>query len=107
MSGTGNIIFSPPVALLIYLLFVGLIYGFGRKWAEPSQTAGMKLSTYSSGEAPPAHSAIPGYRPFMVIALFFAVVHLGALVLASGQLTLTSGIYLAGLFLTLLVLILG
>jgi hypothetical protein len=42
-----------------------------------------------------------------VVALFFAMLHLGVLVLGSGGITLISGVYLAGLMLALLALILG
>jgi hypothetical protein len=51
--------------------------------------------------------AVPGYQPFFVIALFFAVLHLGVLVLGSGQPSAMMGIYLIGLILILIGLILG
>jgi NADH:ubiquinone oxidoreductase subunit 3 (subunit A) len=67
----------------------------------------MKSSTYGSGEAPPTAAAAPGYRPFFVVALFFAILHLGVLMLGTGGLTLISGVYLIGLMLALVALILG
>ena len=51
--------------------------------------------------------AAPGYRPFFVVALFFAVLHLGVLVLATGIPSPVMRIYLLGLLLALLALILG
>ena len=84
-----------------------LIYTIGRMLAGPGVESQLKTSTYSSGEAPPVLPAAPGYRPFFIVALFFAVLHLGALVLGSGDLSHSTGIYLTGLFLTLLVLIVG
>ena len=55
--------------------------------------------------------AVPGYRPFFVVALFFAILHLGVLVLATGGLTaVTSGgavVFLVGLMLALLALVGG
>jgi hypothetical protein len=55
--------------------------------------------------------AAPGYRPFFVVALFFAVLHLGVLVLAVGGISsATAGgtaVFLVGLMLALLALILG
>jgi hypothetical protein len=51
--------------------------------------------------------AAPGYRPFMVVALFFAVIHLGILMIGSSGLTPLAGVYLAGLIMALLALILG
>jgi NADH:ubiquinone oxidoreductase subunit 3 (subunit A) len=102
-----DIILSPPVALLLYLVLVSVLSGIGRSLASPSRPSSMKSATYASGEAPPTRGAAPGYRPFFVIALFFAVLHLGVLVLASGGLQPITGIYLAGLMLTLLALALG
>ncbi|MCL4825147.1 MAG: hypothetical protein KJZ57_13110 [Anaerolineales bacterium] len=51
--------------------------------------------------------AAPGYRPFFVAALFFAILHLGVLMLGSSGLALVSLVYLGGLILALLALILG
>lgn len=98
---------SPPIAFLANFLLVGILYLFGRMLAGPSHATPDKSSTYSSGEAPPALPAAPGYRPFFVVALFFAILHLGVLVMGSGGLTTITGIYLAGLVLALLALILG
>ncbi len=42
-----------------------------------------------------------------MVALFFAVLHLGVLVLGSGPLTPVMGAYLIGLILALVALILG
>jgi len=102
-----EILLSPPVAFLIYALLAGVIYLIGRALAGPSHSNPIKSSTYSSGEAPPTQLAAPGYRPFFVVALFFAILHLGVLVLGSGGFTLISGLYLAGLLLALVALILG
>lgn len=100
-------VFTPPVAFVLNLLVSSLIYVFGQRLAGPGIASQMKSSTYSSGEVPPIRAAVPGYRPFFVIALFFAVLHLGALVLGSGGPTFQTGLYLVGLFLALWVLILG
>jgi NADH:ubiquinone oxidoreductase subunit 3 (subunit A) len=102
-----EILLSPPIAFLIYSFVSGIIYLIGRALAGPSQSTPLKSSTYSSGEAPPTQVAAPGYRPFFVVALFFAILHLGILVLGSGGFTVISGLYLAGLFLALVALILG
>ena len=107
MENLSKILFNPPIAFIVYLGLGGLIYTIGRLLAGPGVESRLKSSTYSSGEAPPVYPAAPGYRPFFVVALFFAVLHLGALILGSGSLTLNTGIYLTGLSLALLVLILG
>jgi NADH:ubiquinone oxidoreductase subunit 3 (subunit A) len=101
-----SILLSPPLAFLIYIPLVILIMLFGRKLAGRAQTNPMKNSIYGSGEAAPTNMAAPGYRPFFLIALFFAMLHLGVLVLATGGLNLITGVYLLGLVFVLLALIL-
>lgn len=102
-----NILLSPPLALIIYLALVGLLYRFAGGQAEQSVANDAKRSVYTGGESAPSGMAAPGYRPFFVIALFFAILHLGVLMLGSSGLTPLSGLYLAGLLLALLALILG
>ncbi len=102
-----DIILAPPVALILYVALVATISVIGRVLAASGKASAMKSSIYASGEAPPTAAALPGYTAFFVIALFFAVLHLGVLMLASGGLSLIAGVYLAGLLLVLLVLILG
>jgi NADH:ubiquinone oxidoreductase subunit 3 (subunit A) len=102
-----EILLNPPVAVLINLILVALLYGLGRLMAGVTAPTSMKRSTYSSGEAPPERFVAPGYRPFFAVALFFAILHLGVLVLGSGGITLVGAVYLAGLGLALVALILG
>lgn len=102
-----DILLSPPLAILINIGLIGILYGVGRFMAGPSQLTPAKTTTYSSGEEPPTRTVAPGYRPYFVVALFFAVLHLGVLVLGSGDITVFSGIYLVGLALALIALILG
>lgn len=102
-----NILLSPPLAFLIYIPLVVLLVMLGRALAGQNKASEMKSSIYGSGEEAPTQMAAPGYRPFFLIALFFAILHLGVLVMATGGLTLITGVYLSGLMFTLLVLILG
>jgi NADH:ubiquinone oxidoreductase subunit 3 (subunit A) len=102
-----TILLSPPVAFLINLALVGLLSWIGRRLSAPVTESEGKSSTYASGEAPPVYMAAPGYRPFFAVALFFAILHLGALTLGSSQSSIISGIFLGGLLLALLALILG
>jgi len=101
------ILLNPPVAFLIFLAVVGFLYMFGRVLAGPAHVTRLKSSTYASGEESPTQLAAPGYRPFFVVALFFAVLHLGVLVLGSGYSSPILVLYLFGLILALLALILG
>jgi NADH:ubiquinone oxidoreductase subunit 3 (subunit A) len=102
-----EILLSPPIAFLVYLVLVGLLAGIGRVMAGPGHASEMKSSLYASGELASTRPAVPGYRPFFVIALFFAVLHLSVLVLGSSGLTPIAAVYLVGVVLTLLALILG
>ncbi len=103
-----EILLIPPVAFLLYLLLVAVLSGIGRVMAGTHHPlSATKSGAYASGEAPHRSSGAPGYRPFFRIALFFAVLHLGVLVLASGGLSAITAIYLVGLILALVALILG
>ena len=102
-----SVLLSPPIAFLIYVLLVLIIVLVGRKLAGPSKASPAKSSIYGSGEEAPIYTAAPGYRPFFLIAFFFAILHLGILVIGSGLLSPTEGIYLAGIALALVALILG
>ncbi len=103
-----DFILTPPLAFLLYVPLVLLIVGLGRLLAGTvAQPSAMKTSVYGSGEAPPTFAAAPGYRPFFRIAFFFAVVHLGMLVLGIGSLPLPAAAYIVGLLLALAALILG
>ena len=102
-----DILLIPPVAFAIYAGLVWIMARIGRRLAGPGTASVMKSSTYSSGESNPVSNAAPGYRPFFLIALFFAILHLGVLVLGSGGLTPITGVYLAGIVLALIALILG
>ncbi len=102
-----EILFTPPLAFLVYALLVGLVSLLARKLAASSGQATFKNSTYSSGEAAPTRAAAPGYRPFFVVALFFAILHLGTLVMSTGGFSTVTIIYLSVLILALLALILG
>ena len=97
----------PPIAFLVYVVLVAVVAGIGRSLAGPSHASAMKSSTYSSGESNPVGKAAPGYRPFFLIALFFAVVHLATLVLSVGRLPAPAVVYLGGLLVALVALILG
>jgi NADH:ubiquinone oxidoreductase subunit 3 (subunit A) len=102
-----DVLLAPLGAFVVYLALVAGLSGFGRLLAGPTQQSPLKSSVYAGGEAAPQRPAVPGYRPFFVIALFFAVLHLGVLVLGSSDLSALAGVYLVGLALALVTLILG
>jgi hypothetical protein len=101
-----NILLSPPVAFLVYIPLIFLVILLGKAMAT-EKPSDMKSSIYGSGEEAPTYLAAPGYKPFFLIAFFFAILHLGMLVLGSGGFTLATGIYLVGILIALVALILG
>ena len=100
-------ILTPPIAFLIYIPLVLLITWVGKQLAGPEKPSTAKSSSYGSGEKASSIAAAPGYRPFFLVAFFFAILHLGMLVLGSGELNVPQGIYAVGLALTLVALIIG
>lgn len=102
-----EILLSPPLAFLIYIPLVLVIVWIGKQLAGPENPDPVKSSLYGSGEEAPSFLAAPGYKPFFLIAFFYAILHLGMLVLGTSSLNLTSGVFLVGLLLALVALILG
>lgn len=100
-------IFAPLIAFFIYILVVSAVSGLGRLFSAKGRETEFKSATYASGEASDPLPAAPGYRQFFVIALFFAVLHLGVLVVGSSGLSTAAIPYLLGLMLALVALILG
>jgi NADH:ubiquinone oxidoreductase subunit 3 (subunit A) len=115
-----DIIMSPPVAILIYIVLVLVLYGIGRALAPNERTTPGDSGLYTGGEVADTSKVAPGYRRFFVIALLFAVLHLAALVLATtgliefaaiglivGNIGAAAVIYLLGLAVILLILFLN
>ena len=103
-----DLLLTPPIAFILYLGLAGLIMLIGHWLAGPTgKNSAMKRSTYAGGEAPPTYIAAPGYRPFFIVSLFFAMLHLGVLVVATGGLNLATVLYLSGILFALITLILG
>jgi NADH:ubiquinone oxidoreductase subunit 3 (subunit A) len=102
-----DFLFAPLIAFLIYVAVVSATSGLGRLFSAHGPETENKVATYASGEASDTSQAAPGYRQFFVIALFFAVLHLGVLMVGSSGLSPAAIPYLLGLILALVALILG
>ncbi len=102
-----EILLSPPVAFLLYIPLIVILALIGRSMAGAGKAGYLKRSVYGSGEKAQTQLAAPGYRPFFLVAFFFAILHLGMLVLGSGSLEMISPLYVLGLLLALVALILG
>jgi NADH:ubiquinone oxidoreductase subunit 3 (subunit A) len=102
-----SILLSPLIAFLIYLVLAMIVTGLGKLFSAKGRSSEFKTETYASGEENDPLPAAPGYRQFFVVALFFAVLHLGVLMIGSSNLSPVAGVYLLGLILALIALILG
>ena len=102
-----SILLSPLAAFLIYIVVVFIVSGLGKLFSATGLKTEFKTATYASGEQSDPIPAAPGYRQFFVVALFFAVLHLGVLMIGSSGLSAAAGPYLLGLILALVALILG
>ncbi|NMA12131.1 MAG: hypothetical protein GX933_02950 [Chloroflexi bacterium] len=103
-----KVLLSPPVAFLIYSAFSALIYLYGKMTAPiEDKSDELKRSLYGSGEAGPEERGVPGYKPFLLISLFFALMHLGVLVIGTGSLNIETGVFTFILMMSLGALILG
>ena len=102
-----ELLLTPPFAFGIYAVLVGILYLAGKSIAMRGEASESKTSGYASGEKHDLEPAAPGYRPFFVVALFFAILHLGVLMLGTSRLEPVTIVYIGGLMLALLALILG
>jgi NADH:ubiquinone oxidoreductase subunit 3 (subunit A) len=103
-----DILLSPPVAFIIFLGLTFLIYALGRGLAPKLKNVGGKLKTYACGEDIPGVKIQWGYRLFFFIALFFTIMHVAALVMATvpaGKILFFSLIYLVMIFLSVVALV--
>jgi NADH:ubiquinone oxidoreductase subunit 3 (subunit A) len=102
-----QVILTPPIAFGLYAALVGILLAAAWKMAARGAPSQGKTSTYSGGEKAQAGVAAPGYRPFFMVAFFFAILHLGVLIVGSGGFTVVTGVYILGLIFSLVALALG
>ncbi len=107
MNGLGFLL-SPPVAFLFFLGVAFVLYALGKAMAPALTKAGGKLTTYACGEDIPGAKVQFGYRLFYFVALFFTIMHVAALVIAtvpSGKIVFFAVFYLLMIFLAIMALI--
>jgi NADH-quinone oxidoreductase subunit A len=103
-----DILISPPVAFVLFLAAALLLYRLGRRMAPKMNKVGGKLTSYACGEDMPGTKIQFGYRMFFFVALFFTIMHVAALVLATvpaGKIVLFAALYLAVIFLSIMALV--
>jgi NADH:ubiquinone oxidoreductase subunit 3 (subunit A) len=106
-----KLLLSPPVAFTIFLLVGFLLLFLGSLLAGKanvkSETSG-KRAQYACGENIPAAKVQPDYALFFPFALFFTIIHVTALILATlpvGNIALMGIIYMAGVAISLYALV--
>jgi NADH-quinone oxidoreductase subunit A len=107
MKGIGFLL-SPPVSFLFFLGTAFALYGLGSKMAPKLTKVGGKLTTYACGEDIPGVKIQFGYRLFFFVALFFTMMHVAVLVIAtvpSGKIVFFAVFYLFMIFLSVMALV--
>jgi len=103
-----SFLLSLPIAFLLFLGAAALLYALGSRLAPKLRAVGGKLTTYACGEDIPGVKIQFGYRLFFFIALFFTIMHVAVLVIATvpaGKLALFAVLYLLVIFLSILALV--
>ena len=99
---------SPPVAFFVFLAAAFGLYALGRGMAPKLTNVGGKLTTYACGEDIPGVKIQFGYRLFFFIALFFTMMHVAVLVIATvpdGAIAFFALFYLVMIFLSVMSLV--
>jgi NADH:ubiquinone oxidoreductase subunit 3 (subunit A) len=106
--GLPDLLLSLPIVFLLFLAFYAILYWLGGRVAPKANSIGEKLDTYSCGEEMPVPPVKISFRLFFYIALFFTMMHVAVLVVAtipSGPLAWLGIAYLTMIFLSVMALI--
>jgi NADH:ubiquinone oxidoreductase subunit 3 (subunit A) len=83
VSSSWNILLTPLAGFVLFTGVAFLIYKLGDVMAPTLKDAGAKLEAYACGEPVPGQKWHVGYRLFFYAALFFTIMHVAALVIAT------------------------
>ncbi len=78
-----EILLSPPLAFLLAMGIAWLVYAFGALLGPALNATPGKLEPYACGEDFEAEKFSFGYRRFFVAALFFTIMHVAVLSVAT------------------------
>ncbi|MCU0606036.1 MAG: hypothetical protein MUF78_01110 [Candidatus Edwardsbacteria bacterium] len=78
-----NILLTPLAGFVLFTGAAYLLYRLGGAMAPKLKDAGAKLDAYACGEPVPNRQWHVGYRLFFYAALFFTMMHVAALVIAT------------------------
>jgi len=100
-------LFTTPILWFAAMVAIGwLIYLWARRVAPPFHPEGSKTKAFTGGEPIPGKAYQPGYQ-FFHVALFFTLMHVAAIVVATAPLDVipwAAILYLLVVTLSLLVL---
>ncbi len=77
------LLLSPPIAFLFCLLISAAVYLFGRLVEEKGSLVQGKYEPYACGEEFRAEKFEFGYRKFYIAAIFFTIMHVAVLTVAT------------------------
>ncbi len=100
-------ILSPPIAFVILLVFIYLLYKGVSTLGPPTKVEGKKLASYFCGEDVPGGKVQPAYH-FFLFAFFFLILDVSALVIAtvpSGSAAWLGVLYLVTVLITVIILL--
>ena len=101
-----GILLSVPVAFVIFVILLACFYIFAGRFSSRFKKSKEKVSTYACGEDIPGIKFQFGYQLFFVFALFFTIMHVTALVIATlpsiSPVVYFGIFYLAAIFLSVL-----
>jgi NADH:ubiquinone oxidoreductase subunit 3 (subunit A) len=78
-----SILLAPPLAFLACLLISAAVYGFGYLVEEKAAPVEGKYEPYACGENYEAEKTEFGYRKFYIAAIFFTIMHVAVLTVAT------------------------
>ena len=77
-----DLLLSPILWFLVMVLGGGLLYMWATRVAPPFKAVGLKAKAFTGGEDEPGRAYRPGYQ-FFHAALFFTLLHVGAIMIAT------------------------
>lgn len=81
-----NILLFPPIVFILSLCFIYLLFKLitpAPSKNSPSQPATGKFKPYGCGEEVSGEKAVPDYNQFFPFAVFFTLLHVAGLVIAT------------------------
>ena len=105
---TMKLLLSPPVAFIIFLSLISLVYFVINRYSPKGEDHPDKHLPYSGGQKIPPVEVRLSYNTYFRIGLLFGITHVAVLILASLPLTLSNEflgfLYLIGVSISALVL---